>query len=122
MSPRQRPILIFLRGVVDTCTFAALFGGLRSPGDPKRFSGSLNVEECIAMGDFAAAEARAKELATEYRYATAGSAVGFAGGVSALGGYVYLVMKGHSHIAVELLGSCLAALVGAAYKSRSNSK
>lgn len=121
-TSRRRLNNIFLNAVIDTCTFAALFGCLRSPGDPQRLSGKLNVQEYVAMGDLAMAEARSKELTTEYRYATAGLTVGCLGGVVVVSGYVFLVIAGHAHLAVGMLGSGVAILIGMAAKVRFTSK
>jgi hypothetical protein len=118
MVSQRRLILIFLRGIVDTCTFAALYGALRSPGDPQRLSGKLNVQEYVVMGDFANAEARSKELTTEYRYATAGLVVGCLGYIVVVIGYVFLVMAGHEHLAYGMLGVGVAILIGMAIKVR----
>jgi hypothetical protein len=122
MSDQRRLNNIFLNAVIDTCTFAVLFRRLRSPGGPKRPSRNFNAQGCIAMEDFAVAEARSKELTTEYRYATGGLIVGCLGGSAVTIGYVLLVMAGHSHSAVGLLGSYVVALIGAAIRVRLTSR
>ena len=109
MSDQRRLNNIFFDAVIDTCTFAVLFGRLRNPGDLKRPSRNFNAQECIAMEDFAMEKARSKELTTEYRYATAGLIVGCLGGVVVVIGYVFLVMAGHMPLAVGMLGSSLEA-------------
>jgi hypothetical protein len=121
-TTRRRLHNIFLNAVIDTCTFAALYGALRSPGGPQRLSGKLNVQEYVAMGDFAMAEARSKELTTEYRYALAGLIAGCLGYMVVVIGYVFLVMAGHVHLAVGMLGSGVAILIGMAAKVRFTSR
>jgi len=74
------------------------------------------------MEDFAMEKARSKELTTEYRYATAGLIVGCLGGVVVVIGYVFLVMAGHMPLAVGMLGSGVAILVGMAAKVRFTSR
>ena len=118
MASQRKLNQLFLNGMVDTCTFSALFGRLRSPGDPKRLSGSFNVAQYIAMGDIAMAEARAKELKVEYRYATAGLTAGGLVVSAVVIGYTLLVMVGHSHLAVGLIAAYIAALIGPVIKVR----
>lgn len=118
MASQRKLNHLFLNAMIDTCTFAAVFGRLRSPGDPKRLSGSFNVEQYIAMGNIAMAEARAKELKVEYRYATAGLTVGLLVGSTVVIGYTFLVRAGHSHLAVGLLAAYVVSLIGAVIKMR----
>jgi hypothetical protein len=112
MASQRKLNHLFLNAMIDTCTFSALFGRLRSPGDPKRLSGSFNVEQYTAMGDIAMAEARAKELKVEYRYATAGLIAGLLVGSTVVIGYTFLVLAGHSYLAGGLLTAYIAVLIG----------